>query len=101
MLLITSLLNRNILTTRELLLVGWCVAGKAMVVEVGWPAEGLAAAGTAPWPLPSVGAVVLFQLEQPVEYLATHHTLQTFAATPTSHFCWHLEPFLSLLTPIT
>ena len=81
-------------------MVGWCVTGEAMIVKVGRRAEGLAAASTAPRPLPSMGAVVLLQFEQPVEYLATHHTLQAFTATTSPHFCWHLESFLSVLKPV-
>lgn len=66
------------------------MTGEAMVMKVGRPAEGFAAAGAAPRPLPGVGAVVLFQLEQPIEHLATHHTLKALPLTPSTHLQWNL-----------
>lgn len=62
-----------------------------MVMKVGRPAEGFAAAGAAPRPLSSVGAVVLLQLEQPIEHLATHHTLKALPLTSSTHLQWNLK----------
>lgn len=73
------------------------MTGEAMVLKVGRPAEGFAAAGATPRPLPSVGAVVLFQLQQPIEHLATHHTLKTLPFTPSTHLQWNLDTCVYIL----
>lgn len=77
---------------------GWGMTGQTVILKVCRPAEGFAAAGAAPRPFPGVGAVVLLQLEEPVEHFATHHTLQTLPFTPSTHLHWNLGTFMYLTT---